>query len=73
MSHSPRPTMNKQNSNHEPRRSSLVNTRKGTRREIFSGQVTSTKTTDHGTKNQPTKPPVSGHEKLPVDGHGIAR
>jgi hypothetical protein len=60
---SPRPTMNKHNSNHEPRRRSLVNTqrtRKETRPEISSGhvaptshaheQVTSTMTVDQRTR-----------------------
>src|SRR6476620_4964063 len=63
MSHSPRPTMNKQNSNHQPRRRSLVNNqrpRKETRSQIFSGhvapashaheQATSIMTVDQGTR-----------------------
>jgi hypothetical protein len=70
---SPGPTMNKQNSHHEPRRRSLVNTqqpRKETPPEFFSGhvapashahkQVTSTKTADQATKEPPGH--TSGHQ-----------
>jgi hypothetical protein len=73
MSHSPGPTMNRQNSRHEPRRRNLVNAQqpgKEIRPEIFSGhvaqtkdpheQVTSTKTAEQGTEEPAGHSP--GHQ-----------